>query len=152
MTSHRTIADAYHRALAHGLVTPSEVITWVDAVIATEDKPAIAFIDATCAGDDAAAILTALGQVPGNGDRVQSNRLVLGLMKQLVACEPGEYARVAKTLYAMAIDGDAPSAKAEGDMWSFYDDLNLAVDGVHGNEKHICRDILAFLTEHGEVI
>jgi len=152
MANYRTIADAYYRALAHGLVTPAEVITWVDSVMEAEDKPAIAFIDAACAGDDANAILTALREVPGDGDRAQSNRLVIGLMKQLVACEPGAYPRVAETLYVMAIDGDAPSADAESSMRGFYDELDLAIDGIYGNEKQVCRDVLTFLTEHGEAM
>lgn len=150
MTNHRTIADAYHRALEHGIVTAAEVVAWVDHVIATDDSPAIAFIDASCAGEDSGVILTALGEVPGDGDPIRSSRLTIGLMKRLVEREPGRYPTVTKALYSMALDGLFPHASAEHDMWRFDDDLGLAIDGVHGSEKEISREILAFLQEHGD--
>ncbi len=47
----------------------------------------------------------------------------------------------------MAMDDYLPGSESDNRMWGFWDDLDLAVDGIYGDPESVKAEILAFLAE-----
>lgn len=148
LDSHRTIAEAYHRALEFGFADVEEVISWVDAVILADDRPALAFFDASSAGGDPAALLSSLREVPGVADANGRRRLIFGMMQRALERDPDTIQPIARALYSMAQAGDVPDPEAERLMWWFDDALELAAQGYGGDHEAIRRDLVQLLCRH----
>lgn len=151
MDSHRTIAEAYQRALECGLPVIPEVSAWVDRVITEEPRPSFAMIEASSASGDPSAFLTALRGVPGVADPHGRRRLLFAIMFRTLERDPNTIHAIVRGLFSMAVDGDIPDSDAARCMWYFDDALGLAEEGVHGRVEDVRRDLVEFLREFGEV-
>ena len=152
MYSTKTIAEAYARALCDGFATVGEAIAWIDSTIEAEDQPHWSLIDASLAGRDRAALITALHDVPGEADPQSVACLFIGHMSRAVRNDPSRSQDGARRLFRMAMDDDLPAPSAAGAMWSFDDDLDLATSGVHGDPEQIRSQLRDFLAEYGDVL
>ena len=152
MSDYRTIAEAYLRALEFGLADIGEVAAWVDRVMLAEAQPAFAFIEASSAGGDPVALLSALRDVPGVADDGLRRCLVFGLMAQALDREPAAIELITHALYQMAMGGDAPAPDAQVRMERLDDALALARQGIYGREEDVRRELAQLLAEYGKAI
>ncbi len=150
--NHRTIAEAYLRALEFDLADVAAIDAWVDGVILAEPEPAPAFIEASAAKCKPDTLMTALRDIPGEANAAARRRIVIGIMAETLRRDPEAIKRIVRALYQMALDGDAPNQEAESEMWSFDDELDLAGQGIYGSTEDVRRDLVRFLARHGQGI
>ncbi len=69
-------------------------------------------------------------------------------MHDVVAHDRDQALRIAELLYRMALDNDGPHEGDEPDMWYFYDAIDIAADGIYGDEEQLIDEMLQFLKAH----
>jgi len=135
----KTTAEYYRRGLLLGLDLMAETMAWLDRMLLTEDVPEIALIEASLSGSSGPiAVADWLGQLPGEFDQPMVARRLLNAMLPLAP-------KVTHWLFQMATEDDWPDLEDEGQMWSFWDEYDDALNGIHGDPEAISKDIRAFL-------
>jgi len=146
MSALKTEAEVLRRCLDLGVVERRDVIAWADARIAQDDAPDVSITDVALAvGRSAADLAGLLRNVPGTPDRAAYLRGIFARMRILLADNPTALRLVAHALYLMVLDGECPSAEAEGAMYSFDDAVELARSGTFGDLTKIQTEVLSFL-------
>jgi len=153
MPSLRTTAQAFSAALKVGLIGPEEVIPWVDSLIEEDPQtPPYPLIEASLAGHDRNFLIEALQRFPGPLDPAKARRLLFGQMHRALLND-GRFAKpIAHHLLWMAVNRDVPNAEAEGWMFAFDDDLDLAEAGIFGSPQEVLAALRKFLAEFGDPV
>jgi hypothetical protein len=150
-SQHKEQAEFYRLALREGLCTVLEVIAWCDAIIMAEEFPDVAIIEAAVSGGRGAhVVIDLLADVEGEFEHHCVVRRVFRLMFEVVRRDRAEASNVARVLFQLASSGDAPDEEAEGEMWSFWDAIDLAHEGIVGDEEKLIDEMLQFLEIHSE--
>ncbi|MEM7232213.1 MAG: hypothetical protein AAF517_08570 [Planctomycetota bacterium] len=142
----RTIAEAYARALDLGLLSPEVVTRWIDASILVEASPLPELCVASTITDPE-DLATALRHIPGEVESDEAHRLLFGHMLQALVEEKASAKCVASELFRMAMADEVPNPAAQGPMFTFYDDLDLAHLGHIGDRDYdaILNELCEFL-------
>lgn len=142
-------AEFYRVALISGLVEVSEVIAWCDSVIMAEESPDVAIIEASLFGSQGKYhVAEALSEAAGDCNSQQVRSRIFRLMHDLVVHDRKQALRVAWLLYRMALDNGGPHEENEPEMWHFYDAIDLAAEGIYGDEQKLIDEMLEFLEKH----
>ncbi|HLJ55392.1 MAG TPA: hypothetical protein VKT77_10160 [Chthonomonadaceae bacterium] len=145
-------AESFRRGLHLGLHAVADVIPWLDAVIDEEPEPDIAIIEAALSGSRGPlAVADRLAEVPGTFDRRAVTARLIGAMVGLLRRDPSKIKAIARWLFQLALDGDAPDDEAENFMWGFEDDLLLAMDGVYGDVNDLRTELQEFLSRYERI-
>jgi hypothetical protein len=141
----KTAAEVQRRLLEAGLATFGETTSWADAQIAALDSPPYWLIEVSMArsGPDAAA---ALKSADGKADETAVWRSLAGAARFVLDREPERDSDIAKYLYYLGIDDEAPALGTPGELMSFWDAIDLAKDGVYGVLGAERERLRAFLT------
>lgn len=76
----------------------------------------------------------------------------MGDWLKLLEAQPDHDSEIARVLFDLATADDVPAPEASGSMWSFWDDIDLAKEGIHGvleEERGRLREFLAFWSKPG---
>src|SRR5262249_36851747 len=103
----KELAEFHRRALALGLLTPEEVVSWADGVIAGAPEPDRAIIDVSLTGHDARRLLEELVRVPGAARGLVVAGLLLARLGTVLAQDPSRWKRVRRAA-AEVCQGIAP--------------------------------------------
>ena len=120
------------------------MIKWADLQILKDACPHPNLIDLSLAKTIGEAV-SALNkfETPKNCGAVA--KLAFRFFHQSLRAGVGNYQIIAKGLYDMALEGFMPKPENEGAMLSFWDSLDLAIDGVFGDPENVRSEILRFL-------
>lgn len=140
----RSEAEAMVLAMEYGALDVAAVNAWADVRIMETPGYDPALIDVSLAGTVAEAI-TALRAFGPAEDRADVAKRACRFFHAALVAEVGDYRKVARALYAMVMEDCVPSPELAGPMWGFYDDLDLAIDGIYGDTEAVRRKILNFL-------
>lgn len=142
----RTEAAARALALACGALSLEQVIDWADTEISrTEDLDA-GLIDVSLAKTSAEALSALNGFGPAPDKSVVAARAFQIFHRALVSGE-GSHRDIAWALDDIAMKECVSAPQLEGPMWSFWDVLDLAIDGIHGEPEAIKEDIVKVLAK-----
>ena len=108
MSSLRTTAKSLGMLLDFELLDVGRVIAWVDEMILAMDDPPIALIEASLLGRDVNALVSALRDLPGEICHDEALRLTFLHMRELLAEDAEIAPRVARALFRMAMEDQAP--------------------------------------------
>jgi hypothetical protein len=141
----KTAAETQLRLLEERLVSLGRVRDWADEQIANVARPPTWLIAVSMA-DTSVAAISALGEVPG----IANATLVWAALTQgwleLLQKDPERDSDIAKRLYFMGMAGSSPIEGIDGELLSFWDDIDLARDGIYGSretEREKLREFLA---------
>lgn len=140
----RTEAAARAMALACGALSLEQVTEWADAEIAGREDFDAGLIDVSLA-KTAAEALSALNGFEPATDKPSVAARVFQFFHQSLVSGGGLHQDIARALFDMAMNGYIPAPEFEGPMSAYWDDLDLAVDGIHGDPEAIKQDLLTFL-------
>ena len=127
-------------AIIHKVIDLAEIIEWADQIILAEPSPDPVIIELSLAHDfdTALSLLNSFG-IPD--DRMLVVQRVFSYFYRDLTLKNGDYLKVAEALYYMAVNG----WEFDSTMYSYWDDLDLASDGICGNAMKIKKDMLKFL-------
>jgi hypothetical protein len=140
----KTAAETARRRLAHQLWRLADAQSWADRIIAEMAVPHAWLIEVSTAATTADAQDALLG-AEGEPD---TGRVWAALMTdwlRILDAEPERDSEIAKELFYIATDNQAPSREAAGEMYSFWDAIDLAKEGTfgfHEQERAKLRDFL----------
>ncbi len=146
----KTEATARAMALKFGVIQLEDLAAWADTIIAEDEDFDPRLIDVSLANSKAQAT-SALNAFGWETDKARIAGRVCGLMRKSLESTRGDYRRIAKALYDMAMDDYLPGSDSDGSMWEFWDALDLALDGLHGDPAAIKAEMLKFLADAAEV-
>ena len=140
-------AEAKLLALKYGAISLEEIIEWSDNIIQSQDKPAISFIELSLSKSlgEAVSALNSFGESE-NKDKVA--KVAFTYFYKSLKEGKAEFGRISKALYDMLMVECTPSPEADGPMWSFWDELDLAIEGSYGDPELIKCEILEFLNKY----
>ena len=144
MNTYPEQAKAYTEALKLGAVQLESLVQWADAVIAKENEPSYEFIELALCKKDSDA-LTCLESIATNANEESSYKILFGILHQELKNGNCTYANVAKRLYFWS--AYETELKGYSDFIGFWDELDLAESGQHGDPVQVKKDILATLFE-----
>jgi hypothetical protein len=111
-----------------------------------EESPDVAIIEAAVSGSRGAyTVIERLADVEGEFEYCRVVKRTFRLMLEVVQRDRTQASHVAHVLYQLASSGDAPDEEAEGEMWSFWDSIDLAHEGIVGDEDKLIDEMLGFL-------
>ena len=139
-------AAARTMALDFGVLPLEDLIAWADGQIQAERDFDPRLIDLSLAKTDAEA-KAALREFGPTTDKPQVSARLFSLLHDALASGRDDGRKVAKALYDMAMGDYVPAPEHEGPMWCFWDDLDLAIDGVHGDAEAIRTEMLSYLAK-----
>lgn len=145
-TSLTVEAAARAKALAFGILPLEALIAWADGRIQAEPDFDPRLIDLSLAKSDAEARAALYAFGPAT-DKPRIAARLFPLLREALASGGDDGRKVAKALYHMAMDGYVPAPELEGPMWCFWDDLDLAIDGIHGDPEEVRGRLSAYLAE-----
>lgn len=131
-------------AIKYGAVELGELIEWADLQILKEASPHSNLIDLSLAKTLGEAV-SALNKFETPKDCAAVAKLAFRFFHQSLLSGAGNYQTIAKGLYDMALEGFMPKPESEGAMLSFWDSIDLAIDGVFGDPEEEKRGMLKFL-------
>lgn len=144
----KTEAAAYEYAQKYGAVRLEQIVVWADEKIAEIDVPETALFDISLAHSLSETIspLNALGgkmtTTPVRG------KVFHHFHNSLLGSDP-DFEQVSKGLYFMAVYDNFDLAGSNGkEMCGFWEDLDLANSGSHGDPAEIKSALLAFLKKN----
>jgi hypothetical protein len=147
--------EAAARALAMscGALTLAEAVAWADGLILAEaEPPGIAELTELSLARTPAAALSALGRFgrPRNeAETAAMARAACRLFHAALAAGRADAGPIAKALYHLAMEDALPAPGTASAMFGFWDELDLARDGIYGDPAAVETALRAFLAEHG---
>lgn len=127
-----------------GLATEAEVKAWADGLIVEADQPDASLIDISMAAGKP-ELNEALELVPGQADARAVFSGIIASLRDLLAHRPDLDSMIARALFYMYTDEDVPKQLSLGEMAGFWDDIDLARDGVWGDLEEQRRKLREFL-------
>ena len=140
-------AEARALAMRYNSISLDEIIKWADGHIQSEENPNSNFFDLSLAKSSGEAI-SALNSFGAQNDKAKVAKLTFRFFYNSLQSGNGDFRRISKALFDMVSDGYVPYPDAEGDMWSFWDDLDLAIDGIVGDPEFIKSQMLEFIRKN----
>lgn len=140
----RVIAGELALALKWGEANLEEAIEWADGLISSMEIPDDDLTEVSLASSNAEAI-TALHSLSA---KVQEWEIISALLQRLAqktSMLPREASQLAKRLYHLAMEKDAP--KFLSAFCGHWDEIDLAIDGVYGDVDSSVEAFLADLKE-----
>ena len=143
----RIEASAKEIAVKYGVLSLAEIVNWADNEIMSKEDPDPSFYDLSLARTlgDALAILNAMGK---SNNKAEVSKRSFSYFYKFMKLNKGYHQKIAKALYDMAMEGIVPAKEAEGAMWSFWDSLDLAVDGIYGDPNQINQEMIEFIQKY----
>lgn len=133
-------------SLDHGLIEVADAVRWSDARLLARDDTPEALVDISLAGSlPADEVARLLRRVPGAHDVQHTARRVLARMATALDAGRVTPERIARSLYAMYLDGQVPEPAAESDMMRLDDAFDLARSGTLGTLADAERELREFL-------
>ena len=139
------LAHAYAQALPISVVSLEELVAWADGIILEEDEPAIEFIELAASQKESDA-LTQLKEISKGSDEETSMRFLFGLCYDALKNGGANYSAVARRLYFWSMY--ETSLEGFGELGSFWNEIDLAYEGVYGDPAEIEKRMLQFLNEN----
>ncbi|RJG48209.1 hypothetical protein [Motilimonas pumila] len=136
-------------ALECGALSLEAVVEWADEIILKSEEPDIRLFDVSVAKNknDAVVALHAFGcsKDPKSVAKEAFNLFVHALENNLTS-----YENVSQKLYEMSFEPNAllPDDNAKGPMMTYWDELDIANDGIYGDPDKIKNEMLSFLKKH----
>ena len=140
----KVIAGEFALALKWGEANLEEAIEWADGLISSMEIPDDDLTEVSLASSNAEAI-TALHSLSA---KVQEWEIISALLQRLAqktSMLPREASQLAKRLYHLAMEKDAP--KFLSAFCGHWDEIDLAIDGVYGDVDSSVEAFLADLKE-----
>ena len=140
----RVIAGELALALKWGEANLEEAIEWADGLISSMEIPDDDLTEVSLASSNAEAI-TALHSLSA---KVQEWEIISALLQRLAqktSMLPREASQLAKRLYHLKMEKDAP--KFLSAFCGHWDEIDLAIDGVYGDVDSSVEAFLADLKE-----
>jgi hypothetical protein len=151
MADLKTTAEAIACALDLGLLRTAEAEAWIDHQIMTLAQPPIALIEACGAAGSRQQLVDALRQFPGNVDRPGVIRQCFYHARSALLHDASLVRPIARWLFRLAVDQEAPSSDAASLMYWFDDELDLIESGTKASTPdHVVRTMDGFLEQYGE--
>jgi hypothetical protein len=144
VTDRKTAAEIWRRRLRDGLATEAEVRAWADRLIDEEDQPDAWLIDVSMAASKP-ELNEALELASGEADGRAVFSGVMASLRDLLDRRPDVDAKIAKALFDMFMNEDVPMQQPPGDMAGFWDDIDLAREGICGELEAQRRRLREFL-------
>lgn len=139
------LAHAYAQALPMSVVSIDELVAWADGIILEEDEPAIEYIELAASQKESDA-LTQLNEIAKGSDEESSMRFLFGLCFEALKDGKAHYSTVARRLYFWSMYETALEGFSE--LGAFWDEIDLAYEGVYGDAAEIEKRMLQFLNEN----
>jgi hypothetical protein len=140
----KTAAEIWRRRLRDGLATEAEVKAWADRLIDEDDRPDAWLIDVSMAAGES-ALNEALELAPGEADGRAVFSGVMASLRDLLDLRPDLDSKIAKALFDMYVNQDVPAQQPLGEMAGFWDDIDLAREGIWGDLEAQRRRLREFL-------
>lgn len=137
-------ASARKLSVDYGAMSLEELVAWADGLILEQEEPLVALIDLSLARKMSQA-LTALGKIGASADKPQVARLVFQFFHAALSSDRADYRGVVKGLYEMSMEGYVPAPGCEDEMSRYWDDLDLADEGIYGDPGEVRAKVQAFL-------
>lgn len=143
----RIETTARELAIQYGALSLDDLIGWADGKIENEATPDTRYFDISLAKsmDDVISALNSFG--PSN-DKTSVAKLTFRFFYESLNSGKGDFQKIARGIYDMATNGYLPDPEVEGEMWSYWDSLDLAIDGIFGDPDEIRSEILQFLHKY----
>ena len=141
----KTAAEIARRRLHHRLWQLRDAQAWAEGVIVRMERPHEWLIDVSTAQTPADA-RDALLHADGPSDERAVWAALMGDWLRILDAHPERDSEIAKELFYLAQHDDVPAREARGQMWSFWDAIDLAKDGSWGvleEERRKLREFLA---------
>ena len=140
----KTAAETARQRLEHRLWSLGDAQSWADGIIVGMDEPHAWLIDVSTAATTADA-RDALLRAEGDPDTSRVWAALMGDWLRLLDAEPERDSEIGKVLFDLAMAGEVPAREAAGAMYSFWDAIDLAKEGLFGlvdEERAKLRDFL----------
>jgi hypothetical protein len=144
MTDLKNAAEIWRRRLRDGLAAEAEVKAWADRLIDEMDQPDEWLIDVSMAAGKP-ELDEALKLAPGEPDAVAVFAGIMASLRDLLARRPDLDSKIAKALFDMYSNEDVLPREPPGEMAGFWDDIDLARDGIWGDLEEQRRRLREFL-------
>lgn len=143
----RIEASAKEIAVKYGALSLAEIIKWADTEIMNSEDPDSSIYDLSLSRTlgDALAILNAMCK---SNKKAEVSKRSFSYFYEYMKLNKGYHQKIAKALYDMAMQGIVPTPEAEGAMWSFWDSLDLAIDGIYGDPDQINQEMIEFIQKY----
>lgn len=138
-------AKAYSLSLEIGAIRLNEIINWADEVITIEKEPSYEFIELACCKNKNDAI-TYLNLISQGCDLEYSFKLVFSIFLTAINSGVLSHSVIAQKLYFL-ID-EYSEIEEYGEMYFFWDDIDLAEDGVCGDILEEKEKLVDFLSKN----
>lgn len=149
MASLRETGEYFRLALALGLIDPSDVIPWADAVIQALEAPPAELIDVSLAERlSRVEMMNRLSALPGCVDREAAAHCALGLLREMLRNDDITLHYAVKALEAYFNWADVPEAEGLRAL-NFDDALFCAEQGYCGTPDTVRTELEEFLAEYG---
>ena len=145
MNNYPEQAKAFQEALRLGAVNLKEVVNWADTAIARDDTPTIGHIDLALCKKTSDAV-TFLNELATSANDEQSFKILFGILQAGLKKGRCSYQDVSKRLYFWA--AYETNISGYGDLLYFWDALDLAENGQHGELHRVRNELLEFLNKH----
>lgn len=138
-------AEVLRIGILGGYIAPQVAISWADAAIAAAVTATLDLIEVSLSRSDN-EIVSALGRVAGTSNDHELRSAVLRSMAESVFLRPEVSRNVARTMYQMALAGDAPTREDELAMLLFDDAYDLAEANVFGTPAGVDAELREYLS------
>ena len=135
-------AKSFSEALKLGAVALEDIIQWADTVIVKENEPSIEVIELALCKKESDA-LKYLSSMASSADEEMSYRILFGLLYDALLHERSRYIDVAKRLYFWS--AYEKNIEGYGELIRYWDAIQLAESGAHGDPAIIKKELLDFL-------
>jgi len=137
-------------ALKWGAIQLPTIVAWANRIIEQQEKPDVDIIEVALSNDTNQA-LTHLNSLSSQVNESQTQDLVKRVYHyfyQSLVEKRMLYSTVAKAMFYLATDDLLPANENANQAFSFWDSLDLAESGHHGNPDEVKEEILEFLNQN----
>ena len=139
--------SARELAIKYGALSLQDLVSWADFELLSNENPDPNFYDMSLSQTMGEA-LTALNKIKKSDDKVRVSKLAFQYFHHHLKSGKGNYQKIAKALFDMAMHDFIPKKEAASAMYSFWDDLDLAIDGIYGEPEQIKQELIDFLKRY----
>ena len=138
------ISYAYLQALPLGVIRLQDVTLWADSMILKEDDPCFELLELSLCKEESMALIH-LKTLSLGYDEEQAIKVFFELCYDSLVLGTADYLTVAERLFIWS--AYETSLEGYSGLCSFWDDLKLAYDGIHGNPVKVEKQLLEYLCE-----
>ena len=138
----KSIAKAYSTAIELDAVDLNEIIQWSDSLILQLDVPSDSLIELSLCkkASDARKYLNVIAE---GADITLFQKYLFGMAFKALANNRSNYSEVSKFIHFLALDNE--ELELFGDVFYYWDAIDLAESGIHGYLPAIRNEFLNFL-------